>query len=66
MKIRGLTHKMKNRIREHGDDWDVLQEKQGEYLIVPWSHSHRYDPYMVWVTPGKDIQIVDEYKMKLP
>lgn len=60
LRICGITHKMKNRIREHGDLWDILQDSGGMLLISPASHRGKKEPYMAWVFFGKDVNLVVE------
>jgi hypothetical protein len=35
IKVEGISGHGKNRIREHGTDWDVLAESGEKMLIVP-------------------------------
>jgi hypothetical protein len=63
MKIKGLTHKMKNRIRAHGNEWDVYHDGMpGEFCITPKSHKGKPQPYMRWVRIGVDIELVKDEK----
>lgn len=57
MKIKPLTLKMKNRVREHGDDWYIVfrDERAGLICISPERHRGTYMPYMAWVKPGRDV-----------
>lgn len=56
--IRGLTQKMKNRIREHGNTWVITQTKKNEVLMTPEDHLGKEYGYMTWATPGKDFEEV--------
>lgn len=64
IRIKGLTHKMKNRIREHGNEWHVVKQgaMSGDWLITPKPHLLKDEPYMIWVTRGKDIEVLDGEK----
>lgn len=60
MKIEPLTHKMKNRVREHGDEWGLLKSSRDTdgdlvFLITPEHHLERLEPYCVWVKNFKDV-----------
>jgi hypothetical protein len=56
IRINPLTHKMKNRVREHGDEWVILDAASDVYLcITPLTHLNESKPYMRWVSLGKDI-----------
>lgn len=63
MRIKPLTHKMKNRVREHGDEWDLMiRDTNGfvEYwLISPATHRGKSEPYAVWVVEYKDIEVLN-------
>jgi len=63
MKIKPLTHKMKNKVREHGPYWEPLltpYARKDLLLISPMCHLGVDEPYCVWVMPGKDIEVVVE------
>lgn len=56
---------MKNRVREHGDKWTVCDRDacgglNQLLLITPAPHGLEKEPYMIWVTPGKDITVTEE------
>lgn len=55
---------MKNRIREHGNEWHVVKQgaMSGDWLITPKPHLLKDEPYMIWVTRGKDIEVLDGEK----
>lgn len=60
MEIKGLTHKMKNRVREHGKDWYIYkQSDMPQYVAIsPEKHKEKVEPYIIWVLIGKDIEVV--------
>lgn len=60
MKIKPLTHKMKNLVREHGNDWNVLlvahSGSEQMFLVTPVIPKKPDEPYCVWVHEGIDIE----------
>ncbi len=56
--IKGLTHKMKNRIREHGNMWVITTTKKDEVLMTPEDHLGKEYGYKTWAIPGKDFEEV--------
>lgn len=64
LRIKPLTHKMKNRVREHGDIWNVrpalwVRDTKEINITVPPNSGEDYK-YGIWVTPGKEVEIVEE------
>lgn len=67
VRIKPLTHKMKNRVSSYGDVWlklipiaisESLDPKTIEwYLEAVPKHPER--PYACWVTPGKDFEVLE-------
>lgn len=60
IKIEGLTHKMKNRIRVHGDTWIVEKADLRRLQIMPVGDVGKPYPYSVWVEGGLEIKILEE------
>lgn len=58
--IRGITHKMKNRVREHGSIWMVEKKNEKRLMITPVNPVDREFPYSAWVLVGTDIEIIEE------
>lgn len=58
--IEGLTHKMKNRITNHGKTWIVTNQLGDEYNLQPEHQKFPDYPYCCRVTIGKDFKVVLE------
>lgn len=60
IRIKPLTHKMKNRVRERGEWWRIATEKDGKHLLVvpPESDDNSWR-YGAWLTEGKDFEILE-------
>jgi hypothetical protein len=58
--IKALTHKMKNRIKEHGDKWCIVGQADMDLQITPIKDLNSLQPYSIWIRVGKDIEIVNE------
>ena len=58
--IKGITHKMKNRIQEHGPIWMVENKEDKRLMITPVNPIDHEFPYSTWVLVGIDIEIVEE------
>lgn len=61
VKIKGKTHKMKNRIREHGDIWVIQKEEGSKLLMTPLQVRDADFHYAAWLDKNKDIEIVKFY-----
>jgi hypothetical protein len=62
IKIKPLTLKMKNRVKEHGENWEVIDwgTTTDFILIMPSAIKNPDKPYMKWVVLGKDVEIINE------
>jgi hypothetical protein len=52
--ITPLTHKAKNRVRNHGEFWEVAKQAGRDFLLIP---VRRHDSYACWMLVGKDFII---------
>lgn len=60
VKIKHLTHKMRNRISNHGDIWVIdMTSDDGRVSMYPLPQGDHPRRYECWVTEGKDFEIVE-------
>jgi uncharacterized protein YvpB len=59
IKIKSLTHKMKNRVGNHGNIWTIDMESEGQVSIYPTPQKDHPRRYECWVTEGKDFEILE-------
>lgn len=64
IRIKGISRKMKNKIKEHGDIWN-LKTILGDYRMIetlkPVHNEGKY-PYGIWAKLGEDIEVLEEIK----
>lgn len=65
VRLAGISRKMKNKIKEHGEWWDVVKNVCASLLIASKNgvHDSGKEPYMVWVYPwvtDPDVKILEE------
>jgi len=68
IRIKGLCKKMREKIKQHGDWWNLVTKEGAAVYIVDGValhiettipvHSGKY-PYAGWFTVGKDFQILE-------
>lgn len=59
--IKGLTHKTKNRVRNHGEGWIVLKKADANkrmVLLQEIDPKDVYEPYCFWGEIGMDFEVV--------
>ena len=56
--IKGLTLKTKNRIRNHGNEWRVLDKQYNLFLLMETQPKDLLTPYCFWGEPGIDFEIL--------
>lgn len=60
VKIKPLTHKTKNRVKNHGDEWEVLQYVVKRfYLFKEVSPKDPDEPFCFWGEPGVDFEVIE-------
>jgi hypothetical protein len=57
IKVVPITHKMKNRVREHGEIWMVERKDGNEYQITPVNPANHEFPYSTRIVDGVDVKI---------
>lgn len=64
IKIRGLTAKMKSKVKEFGPWWNAqTQLRPGEEVLITTTkgvHDGGREPYGIWVRVGQDIEVDEE------
>jgi hypothetical protein len=60
VKVTGLTHKMKNKVRSHGPTWRLIDMDQLGLIVLLETIDpvhHQKHPYSVWVALSYDAEI---------
>jgi hypothetical protein len=68
LRIRPLTHKMKNRVKNHGDWWlrravrfedETLNLDGMDWSLEPLVQKDPEKPYACWVKQGRDFTVLE-------
>ena len=57
IKIKPLTHKMKNRVRNHGEWW-IVRGREDFLLLLEPCNANKDQPYQCWVKEDRDFERV--------
>jgi hypothetical protein len=59
LRIRGITKHMRERVKQYGNIWVKVRERDGETLLVIPGDSPRRWRYGAWLVPGQEFEILE-------